>query len=71
MPFLQMIGGYAPRIAWWMPNGKTIEAAGLRSLPGLYVAEIQRGDQVVGVVALEDDPVAPPEAPSAQAREDT
>lgn len=27
--------------------GKTIEEAGLRSLPGLYIAEIQRGDDVV------------------------
>lgn len=27
--------------------GKTIEAAGLRNLPGLYVAEIQRDDQVI------------------------
>jgi di/tricarboxylate transporter len=27
--------------------GKTIEEAGLRSLPGLYIAEIQRGDTVI------------------------
>ena len=27
--------------------GKTIEEAGLRSLPGLYIAEIQRGDSVI------------------------
>lgn len=27
--------------------GKTIHDAGLRSLPGLYVAEIQRGDEVI------------------------
>ena len=27
--------------------GKTIEDAGLRSLPGLYIAEIQRGDRVI------------------------
>lgn len=27
--------------------GKTIHDAGLRSLPGLYIAEIQRGDEVV------------------------
>lgn len=33
--------------------GKTIQDAGLRSLPGLYVAEIQRGDSVIAAKPTE------------------
>ena len=33
--------------------GKTIQDAGLRSLPGLYVAEIQRGDSVIPAKPIE------------------
>ncbi len=34
--------------------GQTIEQAGLRHLPGLYLAEIQRGDQVISSVGPEE-----------------
>lgn len=34
--------------------GKTIEAAGLRHLDGLFLAEIQRGDQVLAAVGPEE-----------------
>ncbi len=43
-----IVQGHCPYV------GKTVEEAGLRSLPGLFLGEIDRGDEVLSPVSRED-----------------